>query len=82
MLLQVVRARNLRVKGLLELEGDYTMAQKIGGRSPLQGAGPPGKKVPNLHFSHFGPFSGQRVAQTLTNVGKRLTVSSNTYNVL
>ena len=82
MLLQMVRARNLRVKGFVELRGCYKTAQKIWGKGPPAGRRAPWKKVPNLQFCHFGPYSGQRVAQTLSNVGKLFTVSSTTYNVL
>jgi len=56
--------------------------EKFGGRGPLEGAGPTGKKLPNMQFCHFVPFSGQRVAQTFSNVGKLFTVFSTTYNVL
>jgi len=82
MLLQMVRARYLRVTDVVEIHGCYKMAQKIWGNGPPTGRRAPWKKVPNLQFCHFGPYSGQRVAETLWNVGKLFTVSSTTYNVL
>jgi len=82
MRLQMVRDKNLRVIGIVEVQGSYELAEKVWGKGPPTGRKAPRKKVPNLQVCHFGPFSGQRVPQTLTNVGKLFTVSSATYSVL
>ena len=82
MRLQMVRDRNLRAIWIVEVQGGYEQAEKVWGKGPPTGRRAPRNKVPNLQFCHFGTFSGQCVAQTLTNVGKLFTVSSTAYNVL
>jgi len=58
------------------------MAQKsLGEGGPYRVQGPP-QKVPHLQFCHFGPFSGQRAAPTLMNVGKVFKLSGTMYNWL
>jgi len=58
------------------------MAQNIWGKGSPTGRRAPWKKVPILQICHFSPFAGQRIAHSLTNVGKLFTVSSAAYNRL
>ena len=70
------------VIGIAEVQGGYELVQKVWGKRPPTGRRAPRKKVSILQFCHFGPFSGQPVSQSLTNVGNLFTASSTTYNLL